>query len=95
MEPEIVDFSAQRQPSNYSSRRLLGAPEKPKMVTYIMSAGLAKTEAQAYSLLKWTVIISFAIIIILFAYFVLGIGNPTQVRYNFPQELKDQLNIRT
>ncbi len=92
MNPSSVQFDEDR--SQFTSRRIIGSPERPAFVQLLIKAGIVKTEGQSYYALILISVISLAITIILLGHYVFGIGNPTKVRYNVPDQVKDQLTAQ-
>lgn len=92
MNESSVQFDEDR--SQFTSRRIIGAPERPAFVQLLIKAGIVKTESQSYYTLIWITAVSLAITIILVGHYVFGIGNPTKVRYNVPDQVKDQLTAQ-
>ena len=60
--------------SRFQSRVILGRPETPKMVAFMINKGIIKNEKTAGNVLIVISAVFFLSAIFIFGYFVLGIG---------------------
>jgi hypothetical protein len=65
--------------------------EPRSMATFLVKIGLTKNKHQANAVLVTVSILLLLISAGLFAYYILGIGNSTEVHYDFPDVVKDSL----
>jgi hypothetical protein len=64
---------------------------EPWMVRLLLKTKIVSNGKQANILLIATSIIFLLITAIVFGYYVFGIGNPKQVKYNIPSQLQTQI----
>jgi len=77
--------------SSFKSRRILGEAETPKIIQYLIKKGIARDARQSYHILLGTIVLSIVLAIVIFSYFVLGIGVSKKTVYKIPLELKMQI----
>jgi hypothetical protein len=69
---------------------------EPWMVRLLLKIKIVSNEKQANVLLIIVAIIFLLVTAIVFGYYVFGIGNPVQVKYNIPSQLQAQMqNAKT
>lgn len=70
-----VEFEEEKDATSggFLSRRIMGAPTHPKMISLVMKAGITKTDKGAQFFLIGTIIAAFVISIVIFFFFVLGL----------------------
>ncbi len=76
----------------YSSRKILGESVEPAITKTLIKIGITKNTKQAYRLLLGISFISFLISLVIFGYYILGIGNPTVTKTSIPPDINRQLN---
>lgn len=85
-----VEFFENDNLSNqYMSKQMA---KKDRVVGWLVKTKIVSNEKQARALLLITSIIFLLITIVVYGYYVFGIGNKAEVKFIFPQELKNQIN---
>jgi hypothetical protein len=65
---------------SFQSRTILGAPETPGMVKMLVKSGIIKNESSGGKVLLLVAAISLILAVIIFSYFVLGVGHKSATR---------------
>ncbi len=78
----------------FKSRKIIGEAQIPTLVKFLVDKGVTKSAKQAYNLLAICTVVFILVTIIIYAYYILGIGNPVQTKYETPIELQMQIDAQ-
>ncbi len=83
-----VSFDVDR---GFESRAIMGHKKDPALVTFLIKNNIAATADSANRMLLAVVVTCIVVTCAIVGYYILGIGNTPQVRYNIPPQLQGQL----
>jgi len=86
-----VDFIEEDSFNNQNMIHQKEHSNKPWMVGFLSKIKIVNNDKQAEVLLLIISIIFLLISAVVIGYYLFGIGNPTQVKFNIPNELKTQM----
>lgn len=80
--PDVSFGEEQSEMSPYSSRKILGSPIRPSILTLVRKIGLAKNDSQAYYIMLGLIVFFFIASLTVCAFIFLG--NPSKKTTNHP-----------
>ncbi len=73
---------------SYKSRVILGSPERPRIVNFLLKTGLVKNETQSKKFLLGFIIACLFVSLFVLFYYVIGFGGSDEVIIRNPELLK-------